>query len=64
MVFEGQLCGLIVAVREDIPWAYMAPIEPILEDIKSKLGTTDVRLPGRGEVESLSRNRLLASPKA
>jgi hypothetical protein len=49
-----------VAIREDIPWAYMAPIGPILEDIKSKLGTTDVRLPRRGEIETLSRIRLLA----
>jgi hypothetical protein len=32
----------------------MVPIEPILEDIKQKLGTNDVRLPGRGEIESLA----------
>jgi hypothetical protein len=32
----------------------MTPIKPILEDIKRKFGTPDVRLPGRGEIESLA----------
>jgi hypothetical protein len=32
----------------------MTPINPILEDIKRKFGTPDVRLPGRGEIESLA----------
>jgi len=31
--------------RQDVPWAYMVPIAPILEDIKRELETDDVRLP-------------------
>jgi hypothetical protein len=54
VILGEQLCGFIVAVRQDIPWAYMMPIEPILDDIKQKFGTSDVRLPKRGEIESLA----------
>jgi hypothetical protein len=54
VILGEQLCGFIVAIRQDVPWAYMIPIEPILEDIKQKFGTTDVRLPKRGEIESLA----------
>jgi hypothetical protein len=43
-----------VAIRQDVPWAYMAPIEPILNDIKAKLGTQDVHLPTSGEIERLA----------
>ena len=32
----------------------MMPIEPILQDIKKKLGTNDVRLPERNEIESIA----------
>jgi hypothetical protein len=54
VILGEQLCGFIVAIRQDVPWAYMIPIEPILEDIKRKFGTTDVRLPERSEIESLA----------
>ena len=54
MILGEQLCGFIVAIRQDVPWAYMIPIEPLLEDIKRKFGTSDVRLPKRGEIESLA----------
>lgn len=52
MILGEELCGFIVAIRQDVPWAYMMPIEPILEDIKQKFRTADVRLPKRGEIES------------
>ena len=52
MTLEDKLCGFIVAIRQDIPWAYMVPIEPVLEDIKRKLGTDDVRLPKASEIGS------------
>lgn len=52
MVVENQLCGIIIAVREDVPCAYMAPIKPILEDIKQSLGCHDVRLPQYWETAS------------
>jgi hypothetical protein len=54
VVLGDQLCGFIVAIRQDVPWAYMVPIEPILEDIKQKFRTADVRLPRRDEIESLA----------
>lgn len=54
VILGEQLCGFIVAVRQDVPWAYMMAIEPVLDDIKRKLGTPDVRLPRRGEIESLA----------
>ena len=52
MILGDKLCGYIVAIRQDIPWAYMVAIEPILEDIGRKLGTDDVRLPTAVEIES------------
>ncbi|EXJ60139.1 hypothetical protein A1O7_04291 [Cladophialophora yegresii CBS 114405] len=48
-----KLYGYIVAVRQDVPWAYMTAIEPVLEDIRKKLKTEDVRLPRAAEVASL-----------
>ena len=52
MVLLGQnLCGHIVAVREDIPWANMVPIVQTFHGIKSQLRTHDVRLPTHAEVE-------------
>ncbi|KAL8664658.1 MAG: hypothetical protein Q9202_002928 [Teloschistes flavicans] len=55
VVLEGKLCGYVVAVRQDLPWAYMVPIEPILEDIKRTLKTDDVRLPTAAEIESAAK---------
>ncbi|KAL8791249.1 MAG: hypothetical protein Q9213_000206 [Squamulea squamosa] len=49
-----RLCGYIIAVRQDVPWAYMVPIEPVLEDIKREFGTDDVRLPAATESESIA----------
>ena len=54
VILGRKLCGFIVAIRQDVPWAYMAPIDPILNDIKVKLGALDVRLPVRGEIETLA----------
>ena len=46
-VVQGHnLCGHVVAIREDVPWAYMSPIGPIIDDIKRKLNTDDVKLFG------------------
>ena len=49
MTLDDKLCGHIIAVREDIPWAYMIAIRPIFDDIRLRLNTTDVRLPTKGE---------------
>jgi len=54
VILGEELCGFIVAVREDVPWAYMMPILPVLADIKAKLRTDDVRLPKCGELEALA----------
>ena len=49
MTLDDKLCGHIIAVREDIPWAYMVAIQPIFDDIRLRLNTTDVRLPTQYE---------------
>ena len=49
-----KICGYIVAIRRDIPWAYMIAIEPTLKDIGRIFRTNDVRLPKIAEAESLS----------
>ncbi|KAL9629651.1 MAG: hypothetical protein Q9204_005152 [Flavoplaca sp. TL-2023a] len=49
VTLEDKLCGHIIAVREDIPWAYMIAIRPIFDDIRLRLNTTDVRLPTQDE---------------
>ncbi|KAL8715346.1 MAG: hypothetical protein Q9225_006385 [Loekoesia sp. 1 TL-2023] len=54
VILEDRLCGYIIAVRQDIPWAYMVAIEPVLEEIRRKLDTDDVRLPTAGDIESLA----------
>lgn len=46
-----KLCGHIIAVRQDIPWAYMSSIQAIFDDIKSSLDIDDVRLPTIAEVQ-------------
>lgn len=55
MILGDRLCGFIAATRQDVPWAYMVPIGPILENIKQTLGTADIRLPRQGEIESFTR---------
>ena len=54
MVRQGELCGFIVATRQDVPWAYMTPIIPILKDIKRNLGVKDIRLPAKNELRYLA----------
>ena len=54
VILGNKLCGYIIAIRQDIPWAYMVPIEPALADIKRNLKTNDVRLPTFAEISSLS----------
>ncbi|KAL9580303.1 MAG: hypothetical protein Q9212_004573 [Teloschistes hypoglaucus] len=51
VLLKGDLCGYVVAIRQDLPWAYMVAIEPVLEDIKRTLKTGDVRLPTAAEIE-------------
>ncbi|KAL8928296.1 MAG: hypothetical protein Q9172_000980 [Xanthocarpia lactea] len=41
----NKLCGHIIAVRQDVPWAYMMAIRPIFDDIRSRLSIDDVWLP-------------------
>lgn len=52
VVLGDKLCGYIVAIRQDIPWAYMVAIQPVLEDIGRKFKTDDVRLPTVDEIDS------------
>lgn len=47
--FDGYVCGVIVAARQDMPWAYMIPIGSILDDIKAAMGTEDVKIPAADE---------------
>lgn len=56
MVLGDRVCGFIVAVREDLPWAYMIPMAAALDDIKRKLGTNDVRIPKADEIGSSRTN--------
>ncbi|KAL8848300.1 MAG: hypothetical protein Q9221_006654 [Calogaya cf. arnoldii] len=51
VTLEDKLCGHIIAVRQDLPWAYMLAIELMFDDIKLGLGTDDVRLPTNAEVQ-------------
>ncbi|ERF73920.1 hypothetical protein EPUS_05343 [Endocarpon pusillum Z07020] len=44
VVAGNRLCGHIIAVRENVPWAYMMPIGPIFEDIKRATGAREVGL--------------------
>lgn len=53
VVRGDKLCGYIVAIRQDVPWAYMVAIQPVLEDIGRRFKTDDVRLPSAAEIESL-----------
>ncbi|KAL9579727.1 MAG: hypothetical protein Q9203_006574 [Teloschistes exilis] len=51
VVLEEKLCGYVVAIRQDLPWAYMVAIEPVIEDIKRTLKSGDVRIPTAREIE-------------
>lgn len=42
VVAGNRLCGHIIAVRENVPWAYMMPVGPIFEDIKRVTGAKTV----------------------
>ncbi|KAF7511176.1 hypothetical protein GJ744_005073 [Endocarpon pusillum] len=44
VVAGNKLCGHIIAVRENVPWAYMMPVGPIFEDIKRVTGAREVGL--------------------
>lgn len=60
VVREDKLCGYIVAIRQDVPWAYMVAIQPVLEDIGRKFKTDNVRLPTVVDIESfriISQNK-------
>ncbi|KAL9035371.1 MAG: hypothetical protein Q9180_004898 [Flavoplaca navasiana] len=52
VVSGNKLCGHIIAIREDVPWAYMMAIEPIFDNIRLELGVDDVRLPTIAEINS------------
>jgi len=39
VVRGGLLCGMIVAGRDSLPWAYMICIEEIFSDIKASIGS-------------------------
>jgi serine/threonine protein kinase len=60
--YEGYACGVVVAARQDVPWAYMIPIGPILDDIKAALKTTNVRIPVAGELQSSFLDTIVKSP--
>ena len=53
VVRGDKLCGYIIAIRQDVPWAYMVAIQPVLEDIRRRFKTDYVRLPSAAEMESL-----------
>lgn len=57
VILDHYVCGFIIASRQDVPWAYMALIHPILNDIKTALKARDVDFPSAAEI-----NRLTAPP--
>jgi hypothetical protein len=69
VILDGQLCGFIVAVQIDIPWAYMIPIGPVREDIARvfHIRVEDVRLPTASEISDLHHSphsQLTHAPKS
>lgn len=42
VLLDGKVCGIIVAVREDVPWVYMQPMKSILQDIGQKMMAQNV----------------------
>ncbi|EXJ69219.1 CAMK/PKD protein kinase [Cladophialophora psammophila CBS 110553] len=53
------VAGYIIAVRQDLPWAYMIPMGDAITDMKKTLRTNDVRIPEAAEVEVL-RERFIS----
>lgn len=50
MIWERRLCGIIVAGRDSLPWAYMALIEDIFENMQSYLEeSSTVSLPSEAK---------------
>ncbi|KAL8889531.1 MAG: hypothetical protein Q9215_003185, partial [Flavoplaca cf. flavocitrina] len=64
VTLDNKLCGHIIAVREDVPWAYMIAIRPIFDDIRLRLKTDDVRLPTDGEFLKWARGHQRVSELA
>ncbi|KAL8875045.1 MAG: hypothetical protein Q9198_006544, partial [Flavoplaca austrocitrina] len=64
VTLDNKLCGHIIAVREDVPWAYMIAIRPIFDDIRLRLKTDDVRLPTDGEFLKWARDQQRVSELA
>jgi hypothetical protein len=59
VVQGNKLCGHIVASRPDLPWAYMVPIGPVVNDIKAKFNTSEVRFLTHAEQpEQASNDRI------
>ena len=56
VILGDKLCGYIVATRQDVPWAYMVAIEPVLTSIRQKLGTDEVRLPTAAELKMITQS--------
>lgn len=54
VVFDRYVCGLIIASRPDVPWAYMTPIHPVLDGIKKVLKATNVGFPSPTDLAKLS----------
>jgi hypothetical protein len=50
VVLDHYVCGFIIASRQDVPWAYMALIHPILNDIRMVLKARDVDFPSAAEI--------------
>lgn len=46
--------GFVVAVRQDLPWDYVTPMQDALHDVKRTLRTEQIRIPTPNEVEQVS----------
>ncbi len=53
MALGDRVCGFIIAVRDDLPWAYKIPMQAALDDMKRTLGTSDIRIPTADEIAAL-----------
>jgi hypothetical protein len=45
VILDRYVCGFIIASRQDVPWAYMVLIHPVLKDIKKVLKAHHVGFP-------------------
>lgn len=54
VVADNMLCGHIISARQDVPFAYMVPVDAIFNDIEKRRNTDDVRLPIPCEIAALS----------